>query len=244
MKPFLILQLRVLDEAADSEYYALLKYGGLNPENVKRVRMEKESFAEVVVEQFSGIIVGGGPSNVSDDEASKPDYQKRFEAELNLLYEQILEKDTPYLGLCYGLGSLMRFMGGEVSKRKYSEEVGYTSVTLNESANKDPLLEGLPEKFNAFVGHKEACQEVVNGGILLASSDACPVQMVRFKENIYAAQFHCELDAQGIAERVQYYKDHGYFDPNEAHSIIEKTKGVVTTEAGLILKRFIGRYKQ
>jgi len=40
---------------------------------------------------------------------------------------------------------------------------------------------------------------------LLAGSEGCPVQMVRFRKNIYATQFHCELDAQGIAERIRYY---------------------------------------
>lgn len=243
MKPFLILQLRELDEAADSEFRAFLKYGHLNEDEVRRIRMEKESFAGLKAEHYAGIIVGGGPSNVSDDEISKPDYQLRFEAELDMLYEQVLEKDLPYLGNCYGLGSFMRFMGAMVAKEKYSEEVGHTAITLTDEAQNDPLLEGLPGSFEAFVGHKEACQFVPEGGTLLASSAGCPVQMVRFKKNIYATQFHTELDAQGIAERIEFYKHHGYFDPEAANQLIARTENVVTTEAGLILKRFIDRYR-
>ena len=243
MKAFLILQLRELDEAADSEFQAILRYGKLKENEVKRIRMEKESFAGIKAAQFAGTIVGGGPSNVSDDEPGKPAYQKRFEAELDQLYEQIVAQDLPYLGNCYGLGSLARFLGGKVSKENYSEEVGYTTIKLLDEAEDDPLLQGLPPSFAAFVGHKEACQDVPKGGTLLASSAACPVQMVRFKRNIYATQFHCELDADGIAERIHFYKDHGYFAPEAAEKLTDRTRDIVTREAGLILERFIERYR-
>ena len=79
--------------------------------------------------------------------------------------------------------------------------------------------------------------------VLLASSAACPVQMVRFGKNIYATQFHCELDAAGIAERIYYYKHHGYFDPNSAEALIAKTKDVVVEVPQMILKRFVDRYR-
>lgn len=243
MKPFLILQLRELDEAADSEFRAFLRYGNLEEREVRRIRMEKESFADIRVQDYAGTIVGGGPSNVSDEEGQKPAYQRRFEAELSSLYQQIVAGDLPYLGNCYGLGSVVRYLGGEVSKEKYFEAVGYTTIQLHDQANSDPLLKGLPTQFKAFVGHKEACQAVPQGGVLLASSAACPVQMVRFKSNIYAIQFHSELDADGIAERIHFYKDHGYFDPDEADHLIAGTKDVVTREASLILQRFVERYR-
>ena len=243
MKSFLILQLRSLDAAADSEFQAFLKYGQLNETQVLRIRMEKESFAGITASDYAGIIVGGGPSNISDEESSKPGWQRRFEAELDLLYEQIVEEDIPYLGNCYGLGSLVRFLGSEVSKERYSEEVGYTTITLSKEANDEVLLSGLPKKFKAFVGHKEACQEVPEGSVLLGSSSTCPVQMIRHKKNIYATQFHTELDAAGIAERVDFYKNHGYFEPEAANEIISRTKDIVTREAALILHRFVQRYR-
>ena len=84
-----------LDEAADNEFEAFLKYGNLAESEVMRIRMEKESFADVDPTDFAGIIVGGGPSNVSDEEINKPAYQLRFEKELDSLYEGIFEKDIP-----------------------------------------------------------------------------------------------------------------------------------------------------
>jgi GMP synthase (glutamine-hydrolysing) len=244
MKPFLILQLRPIDAVADNEYQAFLQYGGLRAEETVRVRMEKESFGHLDVQQFSGVIMGGGPSNVSDAENDKPDFQRRFEAEANQLYDQIFALDYPYLGSCYGLGSVIKYAGGTVSQEQYGEKVGCVTIRLQEAAQDDPLLQGFPATFPAFTGHKEASQFVPEGGILLASSEGCPVHMVRFQTNIYATQFHTELDKKGIALRIQYYKNHGYFAPDMAEALITELKDVHTAAPQLILRRFVERYRQ
>ncbi len=242
MKPFLILQLRSLDAAADNEFEAFLKYGKLDKSDVHRVRMESESFADIDAADYAGIIVGGGPANVSDEEDTKPDDQRRFEQELDQLYAQIFEKDIPYLGSCYGLGSLMRYAGGTVSREKYAEKVGHTKVFLTDEGKEDPLLRGLEVPFNAFCGHKEACQDIPKGAVLLATSENCLVQIIRFKDNIYATQFHCELDALGIARRIRFYRHHGYFKPDEAGRLIEHTRDVKAEHSHAILRRFVEKY--
>jgi GMP synthase (glutamine-hydrolysing) len=105
-KPFLILQLRPEDEAADSELEAFLQLGELSRENTRRLRMEKESLAEIDLNNYAAIIVGGGPSNVSDAEEVKSPAQLRFEGELVPLLDEVVERDFPFLGACYGLGAL------------------------------------------------------------------------------------------------------------------------------------------
>lgn len=122
MKPFLILQLRPINLASNDEFTAFLKYGGLKEHEVHRVRMEKEKVPEINLSDYSGIIIGGGPSNVSDAEEKKPDYQKRFEKDLNSLLNKVFEEDFPVFGNCYGLGAIVKYQGGEVSKEKYSEK--------------------------------------------------------------------------------------------------------------------------
>ena len=92
MKPFLILQLRPNDAAADGEFQAFLKYGGLTENDIHRVRMEKESIPKIKLDDYSGVIIGGGPSNVSDSEKKKSSEQKRFEDELAQLVNKIIEE--------------------------------------------------------------------------------------------------------------------------------------------------------
>jgi GMP synthase (glutamine-hydrolysing) len=242
MKPLLILQLRVLDGPADGEFRAFLNYGGLSESEVHRIRMEKESIADIDPKNYAAIIVGGGPSNISDDESIKPDYQIRFENELKNIYPVIFENDIPFLGSCYGFGSIARYAGARISKERYNEAVGSVTIHLRDAHKNDPLLKGLPPSFDAFTGHKEACQNLPEEATLLASSDDCPIQMIRFKENIYAMQFHCELDAEGLASRIRYYKNHGYFEPHAADALIEANQHIIAHTPQVILKRFVERY--
>lgn len=132
MKPFLILQLRPIDLASDNEFDAFLHYGDIAEHQVHRIRMDKRGIPDINIEDYSGIIIGGGPSNVSDTEKEKHDYQKRFETDLFKLLEEVFKRDVPVLGNCYGIGAIAKFMGGEVSKEKYSEGIGAVEIELNE----------------------------------------------------------------------------------------------------------------
>ncbi len=243
MKPFLILQLRPIDLASDNEFSAFLQYGGLAEHEVYRVRMEKEGIPKINLGDYSGIVLGGGPSNVSDDDEKKYDYQKRFEADLNSLLDTVFEEDFPILGNCYGIGALIKYQGGKVSKENYSESVGAVEVELTEAGKNDELLAGLPTKFMAYVGHKEAGQSIPEGATLLAKSDSCPIQMIRFRKNIYATQLHTELDPEGIILRINAYRNHGYFSPEDAEIIINNSKNYHVMVPSIILRQFIQRYK-
>ena len=242
MKPFLILQLRPIDLAADNEFSSFLHYGGLKEHEVHRVRMEKERLLKINLDDYSGIILGGGPSNVSDDEDKKNSYQRKFEVELNVLLDKVFETDFPMLGTCYGIGALVKHQGGKVSKENYSEGVGIINIELTEAGKNDKLLKGLPTNFTAYGGHKEACQTLPSNATLLARSNICPIQMVRFGQNIYATQFHTELDEEGIILRLGVYKNHGYFSADELGMLIKEIKKCRVDEPFSILRQFVGKY--
>ncbi len=101
MKPFLILQLRPINEVADNEYQAFLTHARLRAEDTHRIRMERESLTGIDLKRYAGVIMGGGPSNISDDLNEKTDFQRRFEAELVPFFDQVFALDFPYLGSCY-----------------------------------------------------------------------------------------------------------------------------------------------
>src|SRR5581483_9525824 len=150
--------------------------------------------------------------------------QKRFEAQLNKLLDEIIAKDFPFLGACYGIGLLSKYLGGLVSKDRYSEGVGAVEINLTKDGQQDKLTRNLPVVFKAFGGHKEACQNVPDGAVVLCEGSSCPIQMIRFKDNIYATQFHTELDQHGLALRINIYKHAGYFPPEDAEILIENSK--------------------
>ncbi len=242
IKPFLIIQLRPEDIVADDEFSAMMRYGGLNSSEIHRVRIDKEPLPNVSLENYSGVILGGSPYNASDKNKSYA--QRKFEIDLFNMFNIIVSKDVPYLGACYGLGILNYYLGGTVSKERYSEGVGAVTVELNDMAKTDPILEGLPRTFRAFVGHKEACQNLPNKVISLASSKTCVFQMVRVKKNIYATQFHPELDPAGLALRINAYKYAGYFPPEAAETLIAKAMEETVKIPAKILNRFVQIYSK
>ena len=78
-KPFLLLQSRPEDEASDDEYAAFLKFGGLQPEQLQRLRLDRGEFSPVNLDDYSGIFMGGGPANFAYPPEEKSPEQLQFE---------------------------------------------------------------------------------------------------------------------------------------------------------------------
>lgn len=243
MKPFLILQLRPEAAVADNEFDAFLQKGGLERVQVKRIRLDCEPIpADINLSDYAGVIVGGGPGCVSDPADQKTETEKRIEETILALMPAIAANDVPFLGCCYGIGILAHHLGATVGKERYGEDVGAVECRVTREGESDPLLEGLPGTFLAFVGHKEAVQELPAGCAHLLSSAPCPFQMIRYKTNVYATQFHPEADAQAFALRINIYKNKGYFPPDEAEALIESCHRARVHVPDAILRRFVARY--
>ncbi len=243
MKRFLILQLRPETDASDAEYASILDKTGLHADQTHRIRLDCETLPEgLSVSDYAGIIVGGGPGCVSDDPASKSPLDARIENTIMGLMPQITALDHPFMGCCYGLGILAAHLGGDVSKNRFGEPVGPSICRLTEAGAADPLTAGLQSEFEAFVGHKEAVQNLPDGCVHLVASDPCPFQMIRWGQNVYATQFHPEADAGDFEQRINIYKDHGYFPPEDAQTLIDLCHAADVTQPGEILRRFAQRY--
>ena len=241
MRPFLLLSSRAEDLAADDEYAAFLRVTGLPEGGLRRVRMEAAPMPALTLDDYAGIFVGGGPFNSSDAPLDKSPVQHRVERELAALLDEVVARDFPFFGACYGIGSLGVHQGGVID-RTYAEPISAVRVRLTADGLADPVLAGMTEEFDAFVGHKEACSLLPPGAVLLASSAACPVQMFRVKQNLYATQFHPELDLPGLLTRVRVYQHAGYFPPAELDELIARLQPAVVTEPGRMLANFVARY--
>jgi len=243
MKPFLFLAARFEDAAADLEYEAFCHYSGLAPSELVRVRLEQGLLLGVTLSDYAGLIIGGSPFNVSDDAATKTAVQQRVEADLQALLDQAIAQDFPVLGVCYALGVLGSHLGS-TPDHTYGESAGTVEVELTEAGQADPLLAGLPQHFTALTGHKEALPTLPDGATLLATAAAAPVQMIRVGQNVYAVQFHPELDQPGLKERLAIYLDQGYCAPQEYQQVLAKTERANLANAQQILKNFVQLFHQ
>lgn len=243
-KPFLILQLRPEDEASDNEFAAFLKYGGLGPGQVRRLRIERSGIpGDLRLDDYCAIIVGGSPFDISTPGEKKSAVQKRIEADFMRLFDEIVPRDFPFLGACSGNGLLGSYLGATISTR-YGEAVGCIELEITGEGKRDPLLEGFPDRIHVLLGHKEACDFLPEGATLLMTGENCPVQMFRVGRNVYATQFHPEGDAEGFILRVHAYRHHGYFREDEAEALIDTLCEADAPYAQEILRRFVARYSE
>jgi GMP synthase (glutamine-hydrolysing) len=243
MNPFLILQLRPEAEAADEEYASFLRAGGLARDQTVRIRLDREEIPPgLSLATFSGIIVGGGPGCISDLPARKTPMEARIETAILALMSEITGRDLPFLGCCYGIGILAHHLGARVSKDRYGEGVGAVECSLTESGRQDPVLSGLPGRFLAFVGHKEAVQELPRDCVQLVESQPCPFQMIRAGRNVYATQFHPEANSESFALRIRIYREKGYFPQEDAARLTAMCQAARVDVPSRIVGNFVRTY--
>lgn len=237
MKPFLHLSIRDHDDAVAKEFDAIAAFAGLKPGQLVQLRVEQAPLPVIRPDDYSGIIIGGGQFNTSDE--VKTETQRRVEGDLGQIVDVALATRTPLLGLCYGVGIVTQHLGGLID-RTYGETTSAVEVALTDHGRVDPLFEGVPDTFMAFTGHKEACSRTPNDAVLLATGVACPVQSFRVGERAYVTQFHPELDVERLVERMVIYRNAGYFDPDEFDTLVEAAHVAGVDESpGKILRNFV-----
>lgn len=223
MKPFLLISTRPEDAIAAEEHETFLRFTGLAEDQLRQVRLDQgpeiaRELRELDLEEISGIFVGGSPFTTSTPAAEKSEVQVRVEKDLSDLLDRVMDGGIPFFGACYGVGTLGVHQGGVIDGT-YAEGVGPIRITVTEEGARDVLLEGMPESFWGYVGHQEAVRDLPSNAVLLATGDECPVQMFRIGECAYATQFHPELDDIGLLSRIDAYRHHGYFRPEDAEEV-------------------------
>lgn len=221
--PFLLVSTRPEDDIAEEEHETFCRFSGLDAAQLRHIRLERSEeatrvLAAIDLGQYSGVFVGGSPFNTSTPQQDKTATQVRVELSLRNLLDRVMADCVPFFGACYGVGTLGVHQDGVVDQT-YGEEVGAIAVTVTDNGAHDPLLTNLPQTFHAYVGHQEAIRKLPPQAVLLATGENCPVQMFRVGASAYATQFHPELDAAGLINRVEAYKHHGYFPAEDVEKV-------------------------
>ena len=142
------------------------------------------------VESYGAVVLLGGPDSAND-------LNEKMENELVRIRETIAA-NIPYLGICLGLQTLVKAVGGLVVK-SWAKEVGFIdpqghpfTVELTREGKIDPLFKGLDHSFPVFHLHGETV-ELTDGCTLLGIGNFCPNQIVKVGSNAYGIQCHFEL---------------------------------------------------
>lgn len=243
-RKFLLIQSRPEKEASDDEYQAFCRFGELQPAELDRLQIHIDRPVAMELDQYSGVLMAGGPANFAYKEDEKSTQQLEMERWLFDFIDRLVGQDKPFLGVCLGVGALVSYAGGRMSF-DVGEAVGAVDISLTSAGKQDQLFDGLPSSFQAFVGHKEGISVVPDNIEVLAENTSC-IQAIKLRgAQIYATQYHPELDADGLAIRINAYKDLGYFRPEEAQELIDAGyQSSVSTDATRVLKNFVTIYSR
>ncbi|WP_342319764.1 glutamine amidotransferase [Corynebacterium mayonis] len=235
MASFLLVSLRNGDigpQVAAAEYCDVLKASGLSEDELDLRILDEVDTAIGDVSAYRGIIVGGSSLNVTN-----PTYcpwQEHIHAELDAL----IRTEVPVFFVCFGISWLIDALGGTVGNCS-PEASGPTVVKLTEAGKRDPLLAGFPDTFDALTGHTENPERIPAGVEVLATGSTTPVQIARWGKNVWASQFHAEMDAAAMKTRMDFFYDYGYFPLTEYDTIVAALPSVDVRWSNKLLRRFV-----
>lgn len=129
------------------------------------------------LKESRGIILSGGPQNLSEKNALRVD-------------KKIFELGVPILGICYGMQLTAFMLGGKVKAGKKSE-YGGAKMTIKKSSK---IFSGLKKIQDTWMSHGDSVTKLPKGFAKIASSNNCPIAaMADEKRKIYGVQFHPEV---------------------------------------------------
>jgi GMP synthase (glutamine-hydrolysing) len=161
----------------------LLKSAGFR---IRYVNFGRHPDAQPSLEGYQGLVVLGGPMSVNQT-AEHP----HLETEMRLI-EEALQKELPILGICLGAQLIAKTLGAEVYPNK-EKEIGWYDVAPTKNAGADPLIRHFEPSEKIFQWHGDTF-DLPHGALHLASSTLSEQQAFRYGENVYALQFHLEVD--------------------------------------------------
>jgi GMP synthase (glutamine-hydrolysing) len=139
---------------------------------------------------FDFLIIMGGPQS-----PTKIEKYPYLQDEITLI-KQAVQSHKIVLGICLGAQLIGEALGGTTT-RSPEKEVGVFPITLTEEGIRDPLFTGFSLNFPVIHWHNDMPGETANS-VILAYSEGCPRQIVRYDTLVYGFQCHLEITRAGI----------------------------------------------
>jgi GMP synthase (glutamine-hydrolysing) len=136
------------------------------------------------LDSYGAVLVFGGAMH-ADQEGHHP-----WLREENFFLQRLLDLRKPVLGVCLGAQLLAKAAGAPVGPAR-EPEIGWFPVDLTDDAAGDPVLGGLPTRFDAFQWHYYK-HGIPAGAVELARNDVC-TQAFRLGDCAWGVQFHPEV---------------------------------------------------
>lgn len=157
------------------------------------VRIDKGHAVPERMDEFSGMVLMGGPMSVNDDLPWIPP--------LLALIREAIDKDIPVLGHCLGGQLMSKALGGVVSKNPI-KEIGWGQVRVLDNPLAQAWLGDL-QGFNSFHWHGETFS-IPQGATHILASEYCANQAYVMGKHI---GFQCHIEM--VPEMVKVWCQNG-----------------------------------
>lgn len=139
------------------------------------------------LDAYAAAVIFGGPMSANDD------HLDGIKAELEWLEHSALPSGCPLAGICLGAQEIARVLGAKVSRHPDGlVEIGYFDVQPTGAC-----ASFLKEPTVFYQWHSETF-EIPEDTVHLAENDAFPGQAFRYRDNVYAIEFHAEMTREMI----------------------------------------------
>ncbi len=166
---------------------------------------------------FDFLVIMGGPQSPATtiEECQYFDSQKEIS-----FVKKAIEQKKILLGVCLGAQFIGEALGAHF-EHSPNREIGVFPITLTEEGKKDFIFSSFPEKM--MVGHWHGDMPgLTPESKILATSEGCPRQIVRYAPKIYGFQCHFEFTPEAIegmivnnSHELEEYKDLPYIETAE-----------------------------
>ncbi|MDQ3491107.1 MAG: glutamine-hydrolyzing GMP synthase [Acidobacteriota bacterium] len=142
---------------------------------------------EIIKKNPKGIILSGGPSSVSDEDAP------RLSADF---YEKV---DSPILGICYGMQLIAVDLGGS-SEPAARREYGHAKMKVLSGTT--ALFNELPFELDVWMSHGDHVTKLPDGFHKTATTGDVVTAIENPEKQIYCVQFHPEVSHTPLGKEV------------------------------------------
>lgn len=174
-----------------------------------------ETFPENI--DFDFLVVMGGPQSPNTTKEECPYFDAEKEKDF---VRKVINADKYVFGACLGA----QFIGealGACFDHSPNREIGVFPITLTEEGKNDLILGTFPKKFS--VGHWHGDMPgLTPESKVLAVSEGCPRQIVRYSAKVYGFQCHFEFTKEAIegmilnnSHELEQYKGLPYIESAE-----------------------------